>query len=173
MYPRHRPVVEPTGTSATGDRRLRRRSLGFALRAGGPAQVSERDPCYEARVSFDLAVWFESAPITNEDATKKYHQLAEGDVTGATEHPSIERFVRELSARYPNLDDLPEDELDDSPWSCGFDRSDAHVLTCMRWSVSKDVIDLIAALAEKHGLVLYDPQGSAVHLPSALVDRSQ
>jgi hypothetical protein len=124
-------------------------------------------------VSFDLAVWFESAPITNEDATQKYLRFAEGDVADAAEHPGVERFLVELSARYPDLDELPDDQIDDSPWSCGFDRSGAHVLMCMRWSVPKEVVDLIAALAEKHGLVLYDPQGSEVHLPPALVQRSQ
>ena len=122
-------------------------------------------------MSFDLAVWFEPASITNEEAAQKYLRLAEGDVADATEHPGVERFLQELSARYPDLDELPEEEIDDSPWSCGFDRSGAHILMCMRWSVSTEVLDLIAALAEKHGLVLYDPQGSEVHLPSAIVRR--
>ena len=124
-------------------------------------------------MSFDLAVWFESAPITNEEATQKYLRFAEGDVADASEHPGVERFLEELSARYPDLDELADEQIDDSPWSCGFDRSGAHVLMCMRWGVPKEVLDLIAALAEEHGLVLYDPQGSEVHLPSALVRRSQ
>jgi hypothetical protein len=70
-------------------------------------------------VSFDLGVWYEPSAITNEQATKKYLALCEGNVDEVTEHPSVDGFLDELRARYPDLDELPDEEVDDSPWSCG------------------------------------------------------
>ncbi|MGC7103062.1 IS256 family transposase, partial [Amycolatopsis lurida] len=51
-------------------------------------------------VSYDLAVW---------------HEPAEATETAPT-HPRIAAFYRELTARYPELDSLPDDD-DSSPWS--------------------------------------------------------
>lgn len=37
------------------------------------------------------------------------------------------------------------------------------------WSVPDDVLDGIMALAQKHDLVLYDPQGPSFHSPASLL----
>jgi len=40
-----------------------------------------------------------------------------------------------------------------------------HVFMNIRHSADTAVVEAIQRLATKHGLVLYDPQGDAVHLP--------
>jgi hypothetical protein len=66
----------------------------------------------------------------------------------------------ELLRRFP--------EADDGPWA-DFPprgREDRLLILSIRWSASDAVLDAITDLAREHELVLYDPQGPDVHLPS-------
>lgn len=59
------------------------------------------------------------------------------------------------------------DEPEGSPWSdLPFWQSDRLLCLDIRWSADGAVIDAIVDLARKHELVLYDPQGPDVILPT-------
>jgi hypothetical protein len=74
----------------------------------------------------------------------------------------------ELTARYPEIDMLAEEDLDASPWSCALDRSGFHVIVAMLDDKAAEVVPVVLQLAEKYGLVCFDPQAMKVHLPSHL-----
>ena len=78
------------------------------------------------------------------------------------ESPAIRSFLTELTAQYPQIDDVPEDELDSCPWSVSFDVSDGHVLMPIVWSRSEEMYPIIVELAKKHGLVCVDPQSETI-----------
>lgn len=48
-------------------------------------------------------------------------------------------------------------------WSVTPERSDRLVAMNLQWRVSDEMLDAIVKLAEKHALVLYDPQGPNFH----------
>ena len=48
-------------------------------------------------MSFDLAVWFEPEPITNQEAAERYEGLCEADGASPT-HPRVAAFYREVMA---------------------------------------------------------------------------
>jgi hypothetical protein len=94
--------------------------------------------------------------------------LCESQIDGVTPHPAVDAFYVELTARYPEIDTVSDDRIDDHdycPWSCALDRSPGHVLMPCVWSQAENVERFVRALAAKHGLAVYDPQQSQVFYP--------
>ncbi|MDX3074655.1 hypothetical protein [Streptomyces sp. MI02-7b] len=114
-------------------------------------------------MSFDLAVWHETARVSSAAAAQTYARLCEGDHTGVAGAPEVGAFHRELTAEFPESDG---DEA--SPWASGIGVSDRHVLLATSWSRAGQVVPRVRELADRHGLVCFDPQASVVHLPRAL-----
>ncbi len=121
-------------------------------------------------MSFDLAVWHPDRPLSASEATERYARLCDGDAHGLVAHPAVPIFYQELVAMHPELDDVPEERLDDHeycPWSVAMDRSPGHVIMSCVWSRADYVRNLVGELAAKHGLVVYDPQRGAVTYPTS------
>ena len=121
-------------------------------------------------MSYDLAVWHTSRRLTNEEAVKLYHQLCDSVVNGVEPHPGIETFYTELTTKHPELDDVPDDRIDDTdycPWSIAFDRSPGHIIMPCVWSKAEYVDGLIRTLARKHGLAVFDPQSGKIQYPDS------
>jgi hypothetical protein len=119
-------------------------------------------------MSYDLGVWYPEKRIEYKEAGQLYVRLCDGDTSGVVPHPAIDAFYAELTAKYPEIDTVPEEKIDDHddcPWSCKLDRSPGHVIMSCVWPKATDVHDLVASLARKHGLALYDPQSDVVIYP--------
>jgi hypothetical protein len=116
---------------------------------------------------FDLAV-FAVAPGSDEATIRAlihecYERMdhVEGDID-----ERIMRFYEELCAVYP--DHPPYDQ--NSPWSSTpLSTAIDHVIMHIRWSADNEVIHVVGRLAERHDLVLYDPQGDTIYVPSSWV----
>jgi hypothetical protein len=94
-----------------------------------------------------------------------YAQLCEGKLSPTGQSPRIESFYRELVQRWPEIDTVPDDKIDDHdfcPWSCALDHSGMHVIASCVWSKADAVTEFFEELAGKHGLVFYDPQADRV-----------
>ena len=113
-------------------------------------------------MSCDLAVWHSKKRLTDAEALEIYHALCDGDTADVEPHPSVPAFLSELNLHYPDIDTIPDAQIDSSPWSVGFDASDAHVLMCIVWSRAAELVTFIERLAEKHRLVCFDPQNSVI-----------
>lgn len=119
-------------------------------------------------MSYDFAVWFTPRRLTRDEADRLYAELCDGITTGAVAHPSVDDFYSELTAKHPELDDVPEDRIDDmdySPWSCSIARSPGHVIASCVLSKADKVWRLIRELGRKHGLAVFDPQRGKVFYP--------
>jgi hypothetical protein len=116
-------------------------------------------------MSFDLSVWYSSQPVGPEEGGPFHVALCEGHHDGLESSPRVRRFVDELIARYPQIDDVPEDKVDECPWTIAFDQSEGHVIMCIAWSRAEEMKSIVHGLADKHGLVCYDPQADEVHNP--------
>jgi hypothetical protein len=68
-------------------------------------------------MSFDICVWYSSKPLSNEEASRKYIALCEGnEIEFLIEpHDNIARFIDEVTIKYPQIDDVPEYEIDNCP----------------------------------------------------------
>ena len=119
-------------------------------------------------MSFDLGVWFSSRPMNNEEAAARYVALCDGNTDDIEANPAVAAFVTELTGLHPQIDDVPDEDVDDCPWNCAFDVSEGHVIMPMSWSRCEEVALLVLQLAQKHGLICFDPQSGEVHLPPQL-----
>jgi hypothetical protein len=121
-------------------------------------------------MSFDLGVWYPDRYLTSEESGRRYVHLCKGDASDVVEHPAVSAFYEELVAKHPEIDDVPEDRIDDHdycPWSIMMHRSPGHVIMCSIWSRAEYVRAFVAELAARHGLVLYDPQEGVSIFPES------
>jgi hypothetical protein len=106
--------------------------------------------------------------LTDDEAVELYAALCDGDTSGVEPSKAVDAFYEELTAKHPELDDVPDDDVDDTdlcPWSCEFDRSAGHLIIPCVWSKAEYVHSLLHELAAKHGLAVYDPQNELITYP--------
>jgi len=112
-------------------------------------------------MSWDCAVWHSNSVKNKDDAEILYRKLCDGDTSLIGPTQRIQDFYEELTAKHPEIDDIGEDEIDNSdlcPWSVGFDKSEGHIImSCIL--IKTDYINkLVQELAEKYELSFYEPQ---------------
>lgn len=123
-------------------------------------------------MSYDLAVWHPSNRVSNEEAQAIYIGLCEEDISPLIQHSSVDDFYTDLTNKHPEIDDVPDDLIDDTdlcPWSIAFDRSPCHLIMCCVWSRSDYVAETVFTLAQKHGLAVYDPQSESINYPDSVL----
>lgn len=122
-------------------------------------------------MGFYLAVWHTYDTPTPEEASSLYLMRAREKIKTKW-HPSIEAFYGDLCRRYPELDDLEEDDVDQSPWSCAHDRSDGYLVMCLNdGNHLPQAAKFVFELAARHGLICFDPQGPTLSVPPGLRQR--
>jgi hypothetical protein len=111
-------------------------------------------------MSMTLILW--KAPLVDdpdeaENLLEPYHET--GDDSAFEASPDIARMADELRERFP--------AGEGSPWaSFPPDQTERILSLDIRWGADTDVVDQIGALARDYGLVLYDPQGPDITLPT-------
>ncbi len=111
-------------------------------------------------MSFDLAVWHEAEVISAAKAQAKYEIAV--DLVATPTNERVVEFIRSLTEHHPQIDDAPEDELDECPWTCEFNCSENMCIMNIRWSDLEEIVPVIVALAEECGLLCYDPQSGTI-----------
>ena len=117
-------------------------------------------------MSMDLFLW--KAPVTDEpeDAAallKRYLDDGEKEVFEPSE--DVIRVLEIIRQNYP--DDPESGAEDDAPWaSWPIPDSDRLIELNIRWGAETRLPADVVVLARKYELVLYDPQGPDVFLPS-------
>ncbi|MET0132877.1 MAG: hypothetical protein ABW215_04710 [Kibdelosporangium sp.] len=121
-------------------------------------------------MSFELAVWYEPAPITAAAADEKYGALCALDgQPGVVPRPEVAAFYRELVGRYPELENLTDEEAERrSPWAADLGVAVDSVLMSVLWRYSGQMLGVVRELAGRHGLICYDVQEHRVHHPPGL-----
>jgi len=114
-----------------------------------------------------LAVWNSERVLSNCDAATRYSAFR-AEETSSRFDEAVYRFYFSLVQHYPDTEMIAEEELDSSPWACGLDVADDHVIMALLPDRYAEAFPSILELAEAHGLVCFDPQNVKVHLPTRL-----
>jgi len=116
---------------------------------------------YRAIVSFDLAVWDAVRPPRVAEARERYEQIRAGTDTVTMPSPRITAFVEECEQRQLG-------GAGDDPIRFTSQRLPSALLLQIRAEVATELYGEVAAMAERHGLVLYDEQSGVISIPSRL-----
>ena len=122
-------------------------------------------------MSMDLSVFHTVRPISDAEALERYISYCENELRPEYVEPSpkVEALLRELAETYPQIDDIPESQLDQCPWSCAHDVSESHAIMAMVSSKYESAAMLIVELAHKYGLVCFDPiSGTILTAPEGI-----
>lgn len=110
-------------------------------------------------MSYDLCVFYTNRPHTDREAGERHLALcrAEDRRLWIEPDPRVAAFYRELTARFP------DDASGENPWSGSpLDRSEGHVVMSMPYRSAREIEPVVIRLAERHGLVCFDPQGGCI-----------
>ena len=115
-------------------------------------------------MSFDLGVWHSEMSVSSDEASRIYAALCrkERPSRALTASPAVRAFYQELMEVWPAT---RLGNTGPSPWSHAPHHSDDHVLLSCEWSRAEEVFLFVQGLAEKHGLIFFDPQSEEVYLP--------
>jgi hypothetical protein len=116
-------------------------------------------------VSYDVAVWEGSQPSDDGAATQEFERLYERLEGGEPPSAAIRQYVDVLLARHPDLDELDDDEVDDSPWADGpliGNASGPFIYFAMVPSAADETLRFVVEVAKTAGLVAFDPQTGKV-----------
>jgi hypothetical protein len=94
-------------------------------------------------------------------AVLKAQAMAVESALRCSPSPAIRRFVEALLARHPDLTELDDAEVDDSPWADGpliGNASGSFIYFALVHSRAKEVLPFIVETAAPERLVVYDPQ---------------
>lgn len=118
-------------------------------------------------MSFDLGVWFEPGPITDQQATDKYDSLCDKEADSSIPaHPQVADFYRDLTRLLPELDsNAAPEEVERSPWTTALDTTPTSVVMGISWPRAVEVSNVVRELADRHGLIYYDPQAGTTSQP--------
>lgn len=113
-------------------------------------------------MSFDLGVWQGHGAPTAAEASRIYAAFCRGETSPRVvqNSPAVEAFYQDLTEQWPEAGNV-----DPSPWSSPLHHAPSHVLMSCVWSQAETVFPIIAELAARRGLVLFDPQSEEVYLP--------
>ena len=115
-------------------------------------------------MSIDLALWYEGAPVSHREAAAKYALLQRNEDAGLDEHPSLSVVYTELVARYPVADVGHGPKV----WSAEPKIKANALRLSIVLSAIAQVECFVHELAEREGLVCFDPQERHLRLPSGM-----
>ncbi len=122
-------------------------------------------------MSFDLTVLNPAKPLTAAEALAVHNSICDGEDVSKwlAVDDRTAAFVAALTKDYPQIDELPDDQIDNCPWSCGLDVGPSWAMMNIVWSRSHEIAKFVFALCRQHDLALFDHQTGLVCLPDRVV----
>lgn len=112
-------------------------------------------------MTYDFAAWEGPVPAddpaASEECGRMYQRFVEE--TDLPPNDRIRAFVADLNARWPDLDDLDDDTVDDSPWADSpliGNAGGPFIYFATMYSKAGEVAAYAAERARVHGLAFFD-----------------
>ena len=103
-------------------------------------------------------IWYSPRKVSHRFARRFYQKLCKGCLKNFSDHPTIDKFYFELTSYHPEINDVPENEIDNfdlSPWLNPIYRKPGLIyLSCVK-EKNEHVRELLLDMSRKYGLVMY------------------
>lgn len=117
-------------------------------------------------MAFDLAVWDADRPPRLAEALEHHDRMSRSQDQATAPSPRIDAFADECRRRWP-----AGQGGGDAPFTVR--RTPSGLLAEMKADEATALFGAWAEMAERHGVVLYDPQSGVVLIPSRLSFNAQ
>ncbi|KDN26938.1 hypothetical protein VFDL14_18545 [Vibrio fortis] len=124
-------------------------------------------------MSYDLGFFSIKEGVTTAEVRAAYLSSCEGAAPPWPKSETLNSFMSALENEYPCIDTLSDDEVDDSPWSCGFDKGEGHIIVSMVFNRASEVGNFVWSLLEQHELIVFDPQTDKAYIGNNELPESQ
>ena len=119
-------------------------------------------------MSFYLGVWNSPTAISGDEAAARYRDLNDEKSFEPEFDEHVYAFYSRLTNLFPDVEMVPEDELDACPWASAIDIAADHAILAIQLEQAPKIIGQIVLLAAQHELVCFDAQAGKVCLPPRL-----
>ena len=116
-----------------------------------------------------MAVWEGPTPGSDEEAARTFDELYDRYIDSDADVPPtgrVSEYVRALLERYPGLDELDDDDVDNSPWAdsplIGNARGPFIYFSMVANEAANEAWRHAVSTAHSMGLVCFDPQSGAL-----------
>jgi hypothetical protein len=121
-------------------------------------------------MSYSLLIVESPVPAADAEAWAWIEPRQERDTETGPVPQAYHDLIDQLTARYPCVCDLPDDEVDEAVWSDGPLRNNASPLLThlgISWPRVPEVAPFVVSTAHALGLTVFDPQEGLIHRPPA------
>ncbi|MFY0676065.1 MAG: hypothetical protein JXR18_02155 [Neptuniibacter sp.] len=115
-------------------------------------------------MSQDLGFFSVRKGVSAAEVRDVYLGSCAGEYVSWSSSASLEIFISKLEKKYPDLDSLSEEQVDSSPWACGFSKGTGFIIVSMSFSRAAEVGNYIWALLEENELIVFDPQADKAYI---------
>ena len=116
-------------------------------------------------MSYDLFVFKGPIPPSEAAFMERVGGFEDGDEAVFEASAQLKAFYDDLLGKYPALETLPDDKVDDSVWAVTPDQSERLIALNFSWPEAERVAREVPKLARKHGLAVMDPQSGQIVRP--------
>ena len=116
-------------------------------------------------MTFDLLAWPVDRALSADEALAMANTLNTTLPFGIGHDKRLDPFIAEMRRRYPGIDGRGPD----GP-PCEFDVHRDHIFLGVSWTMVEELVPVVADLAWRNGLALFDPQRELVGLPAPYAD---
>lgn len=124
-------------------------------------------------MSYDLGFFSIKEGATTAEVRAVYLSSCEGSAPSWPQSETLKSFISALENEYPCIDTLSDDEVDDSPWLCDFDKGEGHIIVSMVFNRASEVGSFVWSLLEQHELIVFDPQANKAYIGNNELPESQ
>lgn len=119
-------------------------------------------------MNFQLGVWFAERPLSLGAAGEIFDRVLEGKPPELPASPFLKAFFNQLIARYPTLENWPDENVTECPWAEQPRFNPRYMIFTIMPAHAETLEAVIIDHATIHKLTVYDPQTPDLHLPPEL-----
>ena len=114
-------------------------------------------------MSHDLGFFSFKKNVSTEEIREAYLHSCEGGAADWPSSPEFHSFVHALEEKYPEISTYSDDDVDNCPWSCDFDKGDGYVIVSMVFSRAEEIGNYVWDLIQQYPVIVYDPQSDKAY----------
>jgi hypothetical protein len=121
-------------------------------------------------MSYSVGIQLGSIPSDPTIAFQQFATQADALTIDEQAHPTFVTIHDELTARFPCLCEMPDDDIDDRVWSDGpliNNFGEQVAVIGFSYSTVETVLPFVIEVAHKHGATVFDGQTSTVYRPES------